>query len=124
MGGRDRRTGAGGSYHPNTKPPTHSYQRLQQLLHHVLGHDHASRQLVPEGDFLEIKYEDLCAQPVAVLQRLFSFANLKRSIDVENVIHKFGIVNANEQWRDELSSDQIRILDHILADHLRARGYR
>ena len=21
------------------KPPTHSYQRLQQLLHHVLGHD-------------------------------------------------------------------------------------
>ena len=24
------------------KPPTHSYQRLQQLLHHVLGHDQMS----------------------------------------------------------------------------------
>ena len=25
------------------KPPTHSYQRLQQLLHHVLGHDRDTR---------------------------------------------------------------------------------
>ncbi len=28
------------------KPPTHSYQRLQQLLHHVLGHDHGLWRLL------------------------------------------------------------------------------
>ena len=30
---------ATGGHSVSGKPPTHSYQRLQQLLHHVLGHD-------------------------------------------------------------------------------------
>ena len=32
------------------KPPTHSYQRLQQLLHHVLGHDPINRFLDETND--------------------------------------------------------------------------
>ena len=31
------------------KPPTHSYQRLQQLLHHVLGHDRKPGSFFKDG---------------------------------------------------------------------------
>jgi hypothetical protein len=84
----------------------------------------SGRRLVPDSDFLEVKYEDLCADPSAVFREVLQFCGLEASRSFERAIAEFSLRNTNSKWQDQLSAAQKNILEGILRQHLRQYGYR
>lgn len=83
----------------------------------------AARRAVDPTRFLEIRYEDFCEQPRNTFQRVFEFAELPFSEEVAAQVAATPIWNANDRWRDRLTPAQQRILDEVLGEDLRRRGY-
>lgn len=82
----------------------------------------ASRPLAP-GDFLEIKYEEFCEQPVQTFRRVLAFAELPFSADFESSVKVASIKNMSNRWRKDLTPEQQSLLDDLLRDDLRRYGY-
>jgi hypothetical protein len=77
-----------------------------------------------------VRYEDLVADPVGVTLGSLSWAGLSLSRPhLERRLEAVPIVDANTQslriltWRDNLSDEQIAMLDDVLGDELRQFGY-
>jgi hypothetical protein len=83
----------------------------------------ASRQLPPE-DFLEIKYEEFCAEPLEICQRVLSFADLPPSPDFNRQVKAAAIRNMSNRWRNDLTPEQQVLLDELLREDLRRYGYQ
>jgi hypothetical protein len=82
----------------------------------------ASRLLQP-GDFLEIKYEQFCLEPMETCRRVLAFAELPWSAAFEQSVKTASIKNMSNRWRNDLTAEQQRLLDDLLRDDLRRYGY-
>ncbi len=88
---------------------------------------------LPSADALQLRYEDLVAQPERVALAISNFCKL--DVDApgyrEHVHHVASerIVNANAvtmripSWRKNMSQDQVAMLDDLLGTELKLHGY-
>jgi omega-hydroxy-beta-dihydromenaquinone-9 sulfotransferase len=83
----------------------------------------AARQQLDPSQFLEVKYESFCDQPMATFERVLRFADLPPSPALERAVKDAKIRSTSNRWRDDLAPVQQVILDDVLRDDLRRYGY-
>ena len=79
--------------------------------------------LLPEERFMEIRYEDLCTDPIGTFKTVTEFCDLDFSPEFEQAIGDFGFKNTNDKWTRDLTELQQRQLELELAPHLTRWGY-
>ena len=82
-----------------------------------------AKQYVEKENYLEVKYEDLCASPVEVFQKVIEFCELPWTENFEKSIKKYRLKNRNDKWQKELTEYQKSVLDGILREYLIRYGY-
>lgn len=82
----------------------------------------ASRR-IPDDDFLEIRYEDLCRQPLRTFRSIAEFGSLRWTLEFERVVRGFTFQNGNDKWRRLLLASQQKMLSDCLSDALREYGF-
>lgn len=83
----------------------------------------SARERVPAGQYLEFKYEDLCARPVDLFRQGVEFAGLNWTPGFQRTIEQANIRSQNVKWQQDLTPDQQRLVEESLARHLGAWGY-
>lgn len=83
----------------------------------------AARPEIPTSQFHELRYEDLCDEPVGTFREVLDFCDLARSDGFDETIRSFGFRNTNDKWRRDLTPPQQRALESELEPHLRRWGY-
>jgi omega-hydroxy-beta-dihydromenaquinone-9 sulfotransferase len=73
--------------------------------------------------FLEVKYEELCADAPAVLRRVTTFCQLEWTSDFAAQVAVYPLSNRNHKWREELTAEQQRILEAVTQDCRQPYGY-
>ena len=79
--------------------------------------------LIPAERFLEIRYEDLCDDPVGTFKSVTDYCDLTLTPGFEQSIIDFGFRNTNDKWRRDLTELQQRQLEAELERHLIHWGY-
>lgn len=82
-----------------------------------------SRSLLPAADFLEVRYEALCADPMACFREAAAFADLEWTPGFERALLATPLRSGNDRWRREFPADQQAILEQVLRAHLIRYGY-
>lgn len=104
----------------------HSYVALAGLQWMLLidAFDEA-RAAIPDEQWLEIQYEHLVSDPRASFARVLEFAGLPWTRAFETAFSKYEFIPARlESYRAEFTDAQLGLLDEIMGDHLRRKGYR
>ncbi|MEP6688261.1 MAG: sulfotransferase [Gemmatimonadales bacterium] len=83
----------------------------------------AARKQINPGQFLEVKYETFCEQPLDAFRQVLEFAELPPSPALERAVTSAKIRSTSNRWRDDLAPGQQTILDDLLRDDLRRYGY-
>lgn len=78
---------------------------------------------LPEDRCREVKYEDLCADPRAVLAELCDFLELPVTPGFEEAWARLDVRPAGEGWRQDIDAGELAHLDRVIADPLRRYGY-
>jgi hypothetical protein len=73
--------------------------------------------------FLQVKYEELCSQPLETCRRVLEFAELPGSADFERQVRGAKIRSTSHRWRDDLTPGQQAVLDDLLHEDLVRYGY-
>jgi len=82
-----------------------------------------AKNVVPSENFLEIKYEDLCSDPLDVFKETIKFCSLEQSTGFEDFVGNYSLKNINDKWKTELTGDQAKIMEDVLGDYLGKYGY-
>ena len=82
-----------------------------------------TRDVVPAGQLLELRYEDLTAEPEWTVRRALDFCGLEPSRRVTGGLVGVTFPNRNEKWKKQLTAEQQRLLQKSLAEHLRRYEY-
>ena len=82
-----------------------------------------ARKLIDRNQFFEVRYEDLCSNPVSVFREVMAFCKLDWSREFENSVSKHSLGNRNHKWQEELTSDQQKIVEDVVQDTLERCGY-
>ncbi|HTJ17305.1 MAG TPA: sulfotransferase, partial [Steroidobacteraceae bacterium] len=82
-----------------------------------------ARPAIPADRLLEIRYEDLCADPLGVVRSACEFAQL--DFDPHLQRHVRGRLRSqNDKWKEGLSPAQQGTLNDCIRDCLSRWGYR
>ena len=84
--------------------------------------DHA-RGSVDSEHFLEIRYEDLCSDPINTLKKVTAFCGLEWKVDFQKQIGAYQLKNTNDKFKSDLTAKQQSDLEEVLGDYLRKYGY-
>lgn len=82
-----------------------------------------SKKLVKKENLLEIKYEDLCENPMRIFKMVTEFSELKWSSEFEKTINNFSVRDTNSKWKKDLNKKQQNDLSQALENHLKKYGY-
>lgn len=82
-----------------------------------------ARHYVDERNYTEVRYEDLCADPVRSLHRLTDFCELDWSHQFEQTVRAFPLHNNNYKWQRDLTQQQQTILEAVVRDYTLMYGY-
>jgi hypothetical protein len=82
-----------------------------------------ARSSVDSEHFLEIRYEDLCSDPLNTVKKVATFCGLKWSADFQEQIGAYQLKNTNDKFKSDLTARQQRDLEEVLGDYLRKYGY-
>jgi omega-hydroxy-beta-dihydromenaquinone-9 sulfotransferase len=82
-----------------------------------------AKQVMAADALLEMRYEDLCQDPVAAIEKAARFCELAWPSGFETLVHRFPFRNRNDRWREDLSDAQQRTLSTVLSESLRTYGY-
>lgn len=82
-----------------------------------------ARKYVKDDNLLEIKYEQLCCDPVGTFKRVTERADLEWTNGFEKDICQYKLRNTNNKWEKELNADQQKALNEVLQDYLSRHGY-
>lgn len=83
----------------------------------------SARQSVPASCMVEIRYEDLCRDPISHFRRVLEFAELEWVPQFERTIRGASLHSENDKWRRDFTPDQQAILESVLHSHLVRYGY-
>ncbi len=82
-----------------------------------------TKQHIDPENFLDVKYEDLCTDPIAIFKNAFQFCELPFPADFEKVIKKQSWKNANYKWEQDLTGKQQKMLNETLQEYLLRYNY-
>jgi hypothetical protein len=82
-----------------------------------------AKKTVSSEKFLEIRYEDLCADPLGPLQKVTQFCELEWTDGFERHLGKYQPKNTNDKFKYDLTPKQQRDLEEVLGNYLRRYGY-
>ncbi len=77
-----------------------------------------------QNNFLEIRYENLCENPLEEYKKVFEFSELEFTQKFQKIIKNTKFNNTNSKWEKDLNSKQKTILNDILNDYLIKYGYK
>jgi hypothetical protein len=79
-----------------------------------------------EGDrWLELRYEDIVADPRGHWDRILRHAGLPWNQEFEAAFQQYPVATSRRQaFRRDLTDVQVTQLEDAIGDHLEARGYR
>jgi len=83
-----------------------------------------AKENINNKNFLEIKYEDLCTNPVDILKKTTEFCELDWSKKIIKKLKKVRLNSANDKYKNDLTKDQIEILENVLHQYLIKYGYK
>lgn len=82
-----------------------------------------SMSRIPRSQQILVRYEDLCADPPAVMRRLFTFCSVEPTVDATGLLtgeqHLLGnsmrlgtldAIQLDERWRDAINDDDLRTI--------------
>ena len=84
--------------------------------------EQAKQALAPD-DLLEIRYEDLCQDPMAALEHATQFCSLDWSHKFKATVQSTKLANTNDKWRQDLGSVQQQQLSDCIRHTLSRYGY-
>jgi hypothetical protein len=82
-----------------------------------------TKEDIPQGAFLEIRYEDLCERPLNTLKEAVDFCGIPWCQEFERRASKYNLRNTNPQWLKEFTQKQQAIVQDILQHNLEHFGY-
>ena len=82
-----------------------------------------AKKYVEKSRIMEIRYEELCAEPIALLREIAEFCEIEWNGYFEARLKRYNLRNSNFKYREELSLQQQEVLNNVLADYLRKFGY-
>lgn len=74
--------------------------------------------------YLELRYEDFCENPIKMIATILNFTDLEYYDDYKKIIGQSNIQNKNNKWLNNLSSNDIHMLNSILEEPLKHFGYK
>jgi len=84
--------------------------------------EEAKRHL-DERSFMEVKYEDLCNDPINNFRKVIDFCGLEWSNDFDKNLNSFTLGSQDYKWKEQITEDQVYILDDVLKEYLNRFGY-
>jgi omega-hydroxy-beta-dihydromenaquinone-9 sulfotransferase len=82
----------------------------------------AARQKIDPARFLEVRYEDFCAQPLEICRKVVKFAELSDAPGFEKHVQTTPI-KESARWRKDLSAEQQALLTSLQREDLLRYGY-
>lgn len=82
-----------------------------------------AKKYVKKSNLMEIKYEELCFDPIAVLKEISEFCDIEWTSYFEKRLRKYEVKNMNNKWEHELNINQKRELNEVLREYLAKYGY-
>jgi hypothetical protein len=82
-----------------------------------------AKGFIESDDFLEVKYEELCSNPLNVFRHVIEFCNLEWSGKFEDSLTRYYLRNTNYKWQNELTVNQKKIVENVLVDYLKRYDY-
>ena len=82
-----------------------------------------AKSTISSEKFLEIRYENLCSDPVGQLQKVAQFSDLEWTGSFERQIRKYQPRNTNDKFKNDLTAEQQSDLEEVLRDYLTRYGY-
>jgi len=113
------------NYHSEWKKHNRSFVALAGIEWKILlDAFESSVRNVDKGEYLQIRYEDLCTDKSSVLKKLLDYCELDDCQSFSRAVTSLPVRNTNFKWENDLSSTQIAVLEDILAAHLQKYGYK
>src|SRR5215213_4253731 len=101
-----------------------SYVLLAGLSWKLLDAFEAARRAIPCSQWLEVRYEDVLADPRGQIAVMLEFLGLRWTSNFEAGFSRYMFeTGRREAFRRDLDADNLALLDQSLAGHLRAHGY-
>lgn len=82
-----------------------------------------AKRACPSASVLEIKYEDVCADPIAHFRHATEFIGLSWTARFERAVREATLRCENTKWRHDFTVEQQHSLEAVLAGHLARYGY-
>lgn len=73
--------------------------------------------------FLEVRYEEICSEPLGSFQEITAYSRLPWSSRIEKKIATTEVKSANTKWQSDLTTCQRQMLDEIMGPRLEKYGY-
>ena len=83
----------------------------------------SAKTSISKENFLELKYEDLCSDPLGTFRTVSAFCELEWTAEFEREIVKSDLKNTNDKFKQDLTAQQQRDLEEVLGDYLRRYDY-
>jgi hypothetical protein len=83
-----------------------------------------AKDAISSERFLEIRYEDLCSDPIGQFQKVTRFCGLRWTDGFETQLGNYQPKNNNHKFKHDLNAAQQRDLEVVLRDYLVRYGYR
>jgi hypothetical protein len=72
---------------------------------------------------LEIRYEDVCADPVRLFREAADFSGLEWSPAFERAVRDRAFRSENDKWRSDFTPQQQSVVEQVLSPYLARYGY-
>ncbi|MGH8189319.1 MAG: sulfotransferase family protein, partial [Steroidobacteraceae bacterium] len=82
-----------------------------------------TRHVVPADRMLEVRYEELCADPLGITREAAEFAGLDFPATFQRRVQRLRLESRNDKWKQGLSPAQQSILNECIRDSLSRWGY-
>jgi hypothetical protein len=82
-----------------------------------------AKNTVRSEQFLEVRYEDLCSDPVGQFHKVTQFCELEWTSAFERRLRSYHLKNTNEKFRHDLTPKQQSDLEEVLESYLGRYGY-
>lgn len=82
-----------------------------------------AKSALSSENFLEIKYEDLCSDPISIFKGVTEFCDLKWTLAFQRELERHQLRNTNDKFKRELTAKQRSDLEEVLRDYLRRYNY-
>ena len=96
----------------------HSYVALAGIgWKIILDSIEKAQESLSKNQFLQIRYEDLCTEPILSFQRMLEFCELNWTESFNIEINNYSFQNKNFYWKNNLTEAQQDILSEVTLSH-------